>query len=242
MLLQQGEALGEAGQHAERQHIHFQNPERIQIVLVPFHHGAVCHGGILNGHQLFQRPAGHDEAADMLGEMAGKTHELTGELQCLLEARRLGIEAELAHALLFQALAAPAPDGAGERGHGIEGKSHGLAHLAQRRAAAIADDRGGEPGAMAAIFLVDVLNHLLAALMLEIDVDIRRFVARSTDEAFEQQIHLDGIDGGDLQAIADGGVGGRAAALAENLLRAGKVHEIAHGEEIGGVGEPVDQC
>ena len=107
-------------------------------------------------------------------------------------------------------------------GDGIGGKPHGLADLAQRRAAAIADHRGGEPGALAAVFPVDILDHLLAPLMLEIDVDIRRLLARGADEALEQEIHMGGIDGGDAEAIADGGIGGRAAALAENVSASGR--------------------
>ncbi len=36
------------------------------------------------------------------------------------------------------------------------------------------DHGRGDPGAVAAVFLVDVLDHLLAPLMLEIDVDVGR--------------------------------------------------------------------
>ena len=126
-------------------------------------------------------------------------------------------------------------------GDGIGGKPHGLADLAQRRAAAIADHRGGEAGALAAVFPVDILDHLLAPLMLEIHVDIRRLLARGADEALEQEIHVGGIDGGDAEAIADGGIGGRAAALAEDVLRAGVAHQIMDGEEIRRVVELVDE-
>ena len=166
--------LRQAGQHAQSQHIDLEDAEVVQIVLVPFHHRAVLHGRILDGHQLLQRPAGHDEAADMLGEMAGKADELGGELEGLAQPRRLGIEAELLHPRRLQPAAAPAPDGAGQCGDGIGGEPHGLADLAQRRAAAVADHRGGEAGALAAVFPVDILDHLLAPLMLEIDVDVRR--------------------------------------------------------------------
>ena len=39
------------------------------------------------------------------------------------------------------------------------------------------DHRRGDPGAVAAVFLVDVLDHFLAPLMLEIDVDVGRLLA-----------------------------------------------------------------
>src|SRR5262249_52094659 len=154
-------------------------------------------------------------AADMLGEMAREADELVGERERLREPRGSGIEAELAHPRLLQPAIAPAPDGAGERADRVGREPHGLADLAQCRAGAIADHGGGEPGALAAVFGVDVLDHLLAPLMLEIDVDVRRFVPRSADEALEEKVHLGRIDGGNAEAEADGGIGGRAAALAK---------------------------
>ena len=71
---------------------------------------------------------------------------------------------------------------------------------------------------MMAIALVDILDDFLAPLMLEIDVDIGRLLALLADEALEQKIDLHRIDGGDAEHIADGGIGRRAAPLAENVL------------------------
>ena len=51
---------------------------------------------------------------------------------------------------------------------------HHLADFADRRARAVVDHGRGDPGAVAAIFLVDVLDHFLAPLVLEIDVDVGR--------------------------------------------------------------------
>ena len=52
MLLQQREALADAGEHAEAEHIDLEQPERVEIVLVPFDEGAVLHGGVADGHDL----------------------------------------------------------------------------------------------------------------------------------------------------------------------------------------------
>ena len=43
------------------------------------------------------------------------------------------------------------------------------------------DDGRADGGALAAIALVDVLDHLFAPLMLEIDVDVGRLVARPAE-------------------------------------------------------------
>ena len=74
----------------------------------------------------------------------------------------------------------------------------------------------------AAIFRVDVLDHLLAALMFEIDVDVRRLVAFGRDEAIEQQCRLFRVHLGNPETIANGGIGGRSPPLTENILGAGK--------------------
>ncbi len=46
----------------------------------------------------------------------------------------------------------------------------------------------GDAGVLAAVFAVDVLDHLLAPLVLEIDVDVGRLVALRRDEALEQEV------------------------------------------------------
>ena len=82
----------------------------------------------------------------------------------------------------------PAPDRAGERPDRVLGQAEDLADLADRRARAVGDDGGGDAGAVAAVFLVDVLHHLLAPLVLEIDVDVGRLVALGRDEALEEEV------------------------------------------------------
>ena len=218
MRFQQSKCLADAGEHAERQHIDFQKPERIEIVLVPFDHGAVFHGGVTDRDDFRQRPARQHEAADMLREVAREADQLLRQLEHTGEQRVSRIEPRLADIFVRQARIAQAPDGGGERGDGVLGKAQRLADLAHGSAPAIADDGGGEPGAIAAIACVDILDHLLAPLVLEIDVDVGRLLALGRDEALEQQIDLGRIDLGDAEAVADGGVGRRAAALAEDAL------------------------
>ncbi len=77
--------------------------------------------------------------------------------------------------------------------------------------------------------------------MLEIDVDVGRLFALGRDEALEQKIDLGGIDIGDGEAVADGGVGGRAAPLAEDALAPRVMDDVVDGEEIGRVVELGDQ-
>ena len=56
----------------------------------------------------------------------------------------------------------------------LERQPERLAHVAQRGLAAVADDLADHPRAVPPVPLVDVLEHLLAPLVLEVDVDVGR--------------------------------------------------------------------
>ena len=68
--------------------------------------------------------------------------------------------------------------------------------------------------------------------MLEIDVDVGRLVALGGDEALEQHVDDLRADIGDAEAVADDGIGRRAAPLAEDALRPGELDDVVHGQEI----------
>ncbi len=78
--------------------------------------------------------------------------------------------------------------------------------------------------------------------MLEVDIDIRRLVAFFRNKTLDKHCHAPRIDLGDAEAVADGGVGGRAAALAEDILRTGVRDDVVHGQKIRLVPEICDQC
>ena len=98
----------------------------------------------------------------------------------------------------------PAPDLAGQGAGHVLGQAQRLADIAHRAAGAVADDGGAERGAVAAVGVIDPLDHLLAPLVLEIDVDVRRLAPLGRDEALEQQAGADRVDGGDAKDVADG--------------------------------------
>ena len=238
---QEVEGLADARQHAQRQHVDLQDAQRVDVVLVPLDDRPILHRGVLDGAKLVQPPGGDDEAADMLGEVAGEADDLLDQGQRLAQAPVFRVEADLAQALFLDRLARPAPDLARQRGGDVGGEPHGLADLADRRARAEVDDGRRQPGALPAIAFVDVLDHLLAALVLEVDVDVGGLVAGLGHEALEDHRDRVGRDFGHAQCVADGGVGGRAAALAEDAAVAGEADDVVDGQEIGRVAELADQ-
>ena len=108
-----------------------------------------------------------------------------------------------------------------------------LAHFARGRAPAIGDDVGGHGRAQLAVALVDILDGALALIAAgKIDIDIGPFAALFGEEALEQQIHADRIDGRDSERIADRAVGGRSAPLRQNAVLAAEVHDVPDDQEI----------
>src|SRR5476649_87705 len=98
----------------------------------------------------------------------------------------------------------------------VFGEAKDLADFADGAARPVADDGGGEGGAAAAVALIDVLDDFFAPLMLEIDIDVGGLAAFGAEKTLEQHVEAIGVHGGDAEHIADGGIGGRAAPLAEN--------------------------
>ena len=227
------EALADAGQHPEAQHIHLQDAQRVDIVLVPFDHRAPVHRGILDRAQFVQPPAGDDKAADMLRQVARKADDLGDQAQGEPEPGIAGIQPDFGQPHRVGRAGRPAPALPRQRRHDVIAEAHDLAHLADRGAGAEMDDGGNQPGAVAAIAVVDPLDHLLAPLVFEIDVDVGRLAAGLGHEAFEHHGNGVGRHLGDAERIADDRIGRRAAPLAQDAARAGEIHDVVDGQEIG---------
>ena len=126
-----------------------------------------------------------------------------------------------------------APLTAGQPRRHILGQTQDLADLANGAARSVTDDRRRYARPVPPIPVVDVLNDLLAPLMFEIDVDIRRLVSIGRQEAFEQKIMLAGIDRGDPQHIADGRIRRRSSSLTQDALVVRDLDNVVDGQEIG---------
>jgi hypothetical protein len=228
----QPKALLNRRQHAEGEAVDLENAEGVDVVLVPFDEGAVGHGAVFEGDDLAERGLGDHESADVLGEVPGEAVDLFDQADDHLDGAVVGIEAGAANGVLRDRLVAPPLERLGEHVDPVKREAEGLADVAHRRARAIGDHFGGDRSPLAAVLFVDVLEDLLAALVLEVDVDIRRLVALAADEALEEQVDAGRIDGGDAEAVADRRVGRRPAALAEDPARAGELDQVPDGEEV----------
>ena len=178
-------------------HVDFHEPELLEIVLVPLDDGALRHRGILDRHELVDRPFGDDETAHVLREMAREAEQRFGEPDPAPHLRALGVEPGLANPLLVDDAALPPLQRPRERADLQLLDTERLADIADGAAPTIGNDRSGQRRSLARVFAIDVLNDLLAPLVLEIHVDIRRLVALLRDEALDERLHPVGIDLGD---------------------------------------------
>src|SRR5262249_52973561 len=92
-----------------------------------------------------------------------------------------------------------------------------------------------------AVAAVDVLDHFFSSIPpRKIEVDVRPLAALLGEEALEEEAHADRVDRGDAERVADGAVGGRAAALAEDAALAGEADDVPDDQEVAGEVELLD--
>src|SRR5215472_3855328 len=89
-------------------------------------------------------------------------------------------------------------------------------------------------GLVPAVLAVDVLDHLLAAPVLDIQVDVWRAVPARGQEPLEKQAMPNGIHPGDPQRVADGRVRGRPPALAQDAGLLAEPDDVVHDQEVAG--------
>ena len=169
----------------------------------------------------------------MLPQMPRKADQLADEGAQPLAGFLGGIEAGLGQPGWQGVDPIPHIEHVGHSGHAVEREPQHLSHVAHRRTEAVGDHLRRHRSAGPAVGVVDVLNHLLAAAVLEIDIDIGGLAPLPTDEPLEEHARPGRIDRRDPQAVADRRVGSRSPPLAEDAPPPGKPHQIKHREKIG---------
>ncbi len=241
MAAQQVEATAYRAEHAQREDIHLEQADGVEVILVPLDNGALGHGGIFHRHQGVQRVFGNHKTARVLGQVPGKADQLLSQCQHTPQDRALRVEAAFAQAFQRRRIFTPTPATVGQRVDLVRRQTEGLGHVAHRAGRVITADHRRQRRAGAAVALEHVLQHFLAAFMFEVHVDIRRFIALLGQEAFEQHIRQAWVDFGDAQGKTHRRVGGRAAALTQDRTAAGEAHDVVHRQEVAFVTEVADQ-
>ena len=230
----QGDGVHDDVERAQAEKVHFQKPQRFQRA-----HGELGGDHIvvgLQGHVVDHRLAGDEYAGGVGGGVARHALELF---------RRVD---DLAHALVALVDAAQLRgEGEGALQRHAQFKGHQLGQTVRlligqvHHPAHIADDGAGGHGAegddlrhvVLPVAAAHVVDHLPAALVVEVHVDIRHGNALGIEEALKEQVVLDGVDGGDAQTVGDDGA--RAAAAPRphaHAMGARVVDKIPDDEEV----------
>ena len=106
--------------------------------------------------------------------------------------------------------------------------------VAHGRAGPVADHVRHLSRPVAPVTAVDVLDDLLPAARLDVEVDVGVTVAGRRQEPLEQQAVRHRVHVRDPQRVADRGVRRRPAALAQDPRRAAEGHDVVHDQEVAG--------
>ena len=199
---------------------------------------------LLERHQLGQGLAADDDAGRVGRGVAGHTLQLPGEVDDPVDRRvpvvhllQLGAELER----LVEADAELVRDRLRDPVDVAVGVPEHAAHVADRRPGqhrAEGDDLGDVVGAVLA---ADVVDDLVAAAVLEVDVDVRHGDPVRVEEPLEGQLVVDRVDRGDAQGVGDDRPRGAPPAGGLDPLLAGEADEVGHDEEVARVAHRGDR-
>ena len=200
---------------AQPEEVHLQQAERLDVLHRELRHDLLVGALLLERHELDERPVGDDDAggvdrvlADEALERLREVDDLADDLVGVVGLAELGaglqalLEVDLR--ALGDQLRDPVDDAVGDVEHAPR-----VAHGGARGHRPEGDDLGD---AVAAVLLGDVVDHPLAAVDREVDVDVRHRLAARVQEALEEQVVADRVDVGDLEAVRDERARRRAAA------------------------------
>ena len=196
---EQREAARERGEHAQAEEVDLEQVERGEVVLVPLDDGPARHGGRLDGDGLAERPAVMTNPPTWMERWRGKP------FSSRRERRASSGPAPSPPRRARPARGAPGPTAATSsyvptslaRRSTWPSDSPSALPTSRRADFPVGDDLADHAGPLAAVALVDVLEDLLAPLVLEVHVYVGRLAALGGDEALEEEPHPHRVDGGD---------------------------------------------
>ncbi len=162
----------------------------------------------IHRHQLRQRPVADDDAGGVGRGVAVETLDLLGDIEQAGDDRLL-VRLFLQLRLLLDRLGQRRRVGRIVRHQLADlvdlaiGHFEHAADVAQRRARLQRTEGDDLRHLFAAVFLLHVADHLFAAVLAEVDVEVGHRHAFGIEEALEQQREAQRIDVGDRQRIGD---------------------------------------
>ena len=211
------DGLAQDGQVGEAQEVELEQAQGLHAVHLVLGHERVRVGGPLERHELGQRVAADDHAGGMRRGVARHALELAGDVDELVDALVALVHLAEGRGDLERLVELDAQlvgDGLGDAVDLAVAVAHDAADVPDRRPGehrAEGDDLGH---VVLAVLAGDVVDDLVAAGVLEVDVDVRHRHAVRVEEALERQLVDDRVDGRDAQRVGDD----RAGALPRHVV------------------------
>ena len=199
-------------------------------------------------HDLDQRLAADHHAGGVGRGVAVQALELQGDLQqpvhlLVVVAQLLQLRLALDRLGQGHRLGRVERDQLGDAVDLAIGQAEHAADVAHRRLGlqlAEGDDLGDPVGA---VFAADVVDHLVAAVLAEVDVEVGHRHAFRVEEPLEQQAEAQRVEVGDRQRPGGDRPGARAAAGPDrDGLRLGPLDEVGDDQEVAGEAHLVDDA
>ncbi len=248
-LLDELRRLAHDGQGAEAEEIDLQQADLLDDLHRPLADGAdaaqpgLAAGRPVERHVVHQRLVGDDDAGGVAAGMAGHAFDLPRGVDQFPDARlaldfgvqigRIELVVLVEHIVDLDRFAG---DGGDEAGHGVDfGQGHveGAADVADgcpRAQRPEGDDLGH---LVLAVFVDGVFDHLRAAVVGVVEVDVGHGDAAGVEEAFEDEAVGDGVDAGDAQRVGHQRPGAAAAHVPPDVDAAGVLAQVPDDEEVG---------
>ncbi len=235
-------ALGqiEDRERGEAEEVELDESDRLDVVLVELRDHMLRAFGRIERAVFDQPPRRDEHAAGVHADVAHQAFELLAELEQLrdlvlvllpLGKQRLGLARIGQRDVLAGLHGNQLRDLVAEVVAEIEHPADVAYHGARCQGA----ERGDLRHALRAELAAHIVDHAVAAVLAEVDVEVRHRDALGIQETLEEQVVAQWIEVGDAERISDERSGTRAAARPDRhavLLR--PVDEIGHDQEVAG--------
>ena len=232
------------GEVAQPQEVEFHQTDRLHVVLVELRHGhGVLAVGQIQGTIVGELARGDEHAAGVHAHVARQSLERPGELPQLLDRLAVvGVFHQLAQLRFelerlverhrFDALER---DELGEAVAQAIGQVEYAPHVAHHGFGGHGAEGGDLAHRVVPITIAHVLDHSVAPILAEVDVEVGHGYPLGVEEALEEERIAQGVEVGDAQAVGDERACARTASRADgHAVFLGPVDEVGHDEEVAG--------
>ena len=224
------------GERAQPQEVELHQPRRLDIVLVELGDDAAAGRIAVQRREVGQHRGGDHDTPGVHAGVAGQAFERARQLDEVSDLVLALVQALELRLLLQRAIERDAELEGNELGDAIDvAVGHAehaadVAHYGLRRHGAVGDDLRH---ALAPVLFRDVIDHPVAAVHAEVDVEIGHRDALGIQEALEQQVVLERIEVGNPQAVGHERARSRAAARTDrHAVLARPADEIGDDEKV----------